>query len=482
MKKPDIKKTLQISLTQSVVFIFEGEALPKRITLSNNEEKYALNRFEKGEDCVALNLYDKWIYLIKLKKKGELYEKKEWLRQQASKIKDFILDNGHEELVVASENVYDEAVADFAEGFVLSAYSYDKYKSEKDKQKKVPQLLLYGSLTEDKVAWLNNIIEATYWTRDVINEPVMYMNAKTLASEVSKLGKKSGFDVNVLVGKHIEALKMGGLLAVNKGSVDPPVLCILEYKPDNCVNEKPVVLVGKGIVYDTGGLNIKTGNYMNGMKGDMAGAAAVAGAFSVIAKSKLPIYVIGLLPATDNRPGGNAYTSGDIITMYNKMTVEIGNTDAEGRLILADAISYASNFKPDLIVDIATLTGSAARTFGDKAIATMSNANRKLLSLLDESGKEVFERIAELPFWEDYAELIKSDVADLVNIGKGAEAGAIIAGKFLEKFADAPFIHLDIAGTGILSANDFYRTKEFPGSGMRLLATFVKNLSEKYIC
>ena len=482
MKKPDIKKTLQISLTQSVVFIFEGEALPKRITLSNNEEKYALNRFEKGEDCVALNLYDKWIYLIKLKKKGELYEKKEWLRQQASKIKDFILDNGHEELVVASENVYDGAVADFAEGFVLSAYSYDKYKSEKDKQKKVPQLLLYGSLAEDKVAWLNNIIEATYWTRDVINEPVMYMNAKTLASEVSKLGKKSGFDVNVLVGKHIEALKMGGLLAVNKGSVDPPVLCILEYKPDNCVNEKPVVLVGKGIVYDTGGLNIKTGNYMNGMKGDMAGAAAVAGVISVIAKSKLPIYVIGLLPATDNRPGGNAYTAGDIITMYNKMTVEIGNTDAEGRLILADAISYASNFKPDLIVDIATLTGSAARTFGDKAIATMSNANRYFLSLLDESGKEVFERIAELPFWEDYAELIKSDVADLVNIGKGAEAGAIIAGKFLEKFAEAPFIHLDIAGTGILSANDYYRTKEFPGSGMRLLATFVKNLSEKYIC
>ncbi|MBO7523158.1 MAG: hypothetical protein J6T30_04820, partial [Bacteroidales bacterium] len=253
MKKPDIKKTLQISLTQSVVVIFEGDTLPKIISLSTKEEKYALNRFEKGEDCVALNLYDKWIYLIKLKNKGDLYEKKEWLRQQASKIKDLVLDNGHEELVVVSENVYDEAVADFAEGFVLSVYSFDKYKSEKDKQKTIPELLLYGSLSEEKLAWLNNITEATYWTRDVINEPVMYMNAKTLATEVSKLGKKSGFDVNVLVGKHIEALKMGGLLAVNKGSVDPPVFCILEYRPDKCVNEKPVVLVGKGIVYDTGG-------------------------------------------------------------------------------------------------------------------------------------------------------------------------------------------------------------------------------------
>lgn len=479
MNKPSIKKIAQIDNNHSVIVIFNGTSMPQSVSLSDKESEYAKACFAKGDDYVAINQYCRWIYLVKSDCEKKLFEKREGLRVQACKMKDLILSNGHNQLVVVSENVYDEAVVDFTEGFVLSVYSFDKYKN--DEGKTYPDFLLYGSVDDAKVAWLNVVLDAAYWTRDIINEPVSYMNTKTLASEISELGADAGFDVKVLTGKQIEALKMGGLIAVNKGSVDPPVFCILEYKPAGCVNERPIVLVGKGIVYDTGGLNIKTSNYMNGMKGDMAGAAAVAGAISVVAKSKLPIYVVGLIPATDNRPGGNAYASGDIITMYNNMTVEIGNTDAEGRLILADAISYASKYNPDLIVDIATLTGSAARTFGDKAIATMSNADRRFVSLLDECGKDVFERIAELPFWDDYAELIKSDVADISNIGKGTAAGAIIAGKFLEKFAEAPFIHLDIAGTGLLTANDYYRTKEFPGSGMRLLATFIKKLSENYI-
>ena len=181
----------------------------------------------------------------------------------------------------------------------------------------------------------------------------------------------------------------------------------------------------------------------------------------------------GWFPATDNRPGGNAYTQGDIITMYNKMTVEVGNTDAEGRLILADAISYASKFKPELIIDIATLTGSAAMTFGIQAIAVMGNADRKYFRLLEECGNEVYERTAELPFWEEYGELIKSDIADIKNVG-GREAGAITAGKFLENFAEFPLIHLDIAGPGSLKKDDFYRLKDGPGSGLRLLSTFLK--------
>jgi leucyl aminopeptidase len=272
---------------------------------------------------------------------------------------------------------------------------------------------------------------------------------------------------------------MGGLLAVNRGSVDPPVFCILEWKPANAVNKQPVALVGKGIVYDTGGLNIKTGDYMTNMKGDMAGAATVTGVLYTAAKSKLPLHIIGLIPATDNRPGGNAYTQGDIITMHNKMTVEIGNTDAEGRLILADAISYASKYKPELIIDVATLTGSAASTFGNKAIAMMTNAESKYVTLLEECGNEVYERIAQLPFWDEYGEMIKSDVADVKNIG-GREAGAITAGKFLEKFTTCSLIHLDIAGTGMLRKDDHYRIKDGPGSGLRLLAAFVRRLSMDY--
>jgi len=216
---------------------------------------------------------------------------------------------------------------------------------------------------------------------------------------------------------------------------------------------------------------------MDNMKGDMAGAAAVAGVMYTIARTGIPLYVIGLIPSTDNRPGGNAYAQGDIITMYNKMTVEVGNTDAEGRIILADAISYASKFKPELIIDIATLTGSAAMTFSGQAIAVMGNADRRYFKLLEECGNEVYERTAELPFWEEYGEMIKSDIADIKNVG-GREAGAITAGKFLENFAEYPLIHMDIAGPGSLKKDDYYRLKDGPGSGVRLLSTFLKRYSE----
>jgi leucyl aminopeptidase len=218
---------------------------------------------------------------------------------------------------------------------------------------------------------------------------------------------------------------------------------------------------------------------MAGMNGDMAGAAIVTGILHTIARTGIPLHIIGLVPSTDNRPGGNAYTQGDIITMHNKMTVEIGNTDAEGRLILADAISYASKYNPELIIDIATLTGSAAMTFGNQAIAMMTNASRKYVNLLEECGNDVYERIAELPFWDEYGELLKSDIADMKNIG-GREAGAIIAGKFLEKFAEFPLIHLDIAGTEMLKKDDFYRLKNGPGSGLRLLSTFFKRVAAEY--
>jgi leucyl aminopeptidase len=165
--------------------------------------------------------------------------------------------------------------------------------------------------------------------------------------------------------------------------------------------------------------------------------------------------------------------------MYNKTTVEVGSTDAEGRMILADALSYASKYNPELIIDIATLTGSAAITFGNQAIAMMTNADRKYISLLEECGQMVYERVAQLPFWDEYGEMIKSDIADVKNIG-GREAGAITAGKFLEKFTEFPLIHLDIAGTGMLKKDDFYRVKGGPGSGLRLLATFIKKLAADY--
>ena len=480
--KPELKKISQISPDQSVVCILGKNGIPAYLHLSKSEKEYALRQLKDKEELVFINSYFKCTYLVKVKEGVSGFKEKEELRKAAAGMKKLIRSNNHSELVITSHSMYRGAIGDFAEGLLLSFYSFEKYKTkdEDEKKKSYPsKLLLYGDITNAGIKWISDLTDAVYFVRDLINEPVNHLNATALGAAIEKTGKSAGFKVEVLTKGKIEALKMGGLLAVNKGSVDPPVFCILEWKPSKPVNKQPVVLVGKGIVYDTGGLNLKTGDYMTNMKGDMAGAATVTGVLYTAARSNLPLHIVGLIPATDNRPGGNAYTQGDIITMYNKMTVEIGNTDAEGRLILADAISYASKYKPEFIVDIATLTGSAASTFSNKAIAMMTNADSKYASLLEECGNEVYERIAQLPFWDEYAEMIKSDIADVRNIG-GREAGAITAGKFLEKFTKYPLIHLDIAGTGMLRKDDHYRIKDGPGSGLRLLATFLKRLASDY--
>jgi len=480
--KTRIEKILQISPDQSVVCIIGDDKIPDRLNLGKSEKEYARKLLKAKEEYVYINSYNKCTYLIRLKEAQNHYKVREELRRTSYNLRKLIKGNNHSELVITSENVYNEAVLDFAEGLLLSFYSFDKYKTKDEegvKQNYPAKLLLNGAITDSEIKWITELTSAVYFTRDLINEPVNHLNATALAGEIKKIGDSAGFKVEVLTKGKIEALKMGGLLAVNKGSIDPPVFCILEWKPATCLNKNPIVLVGKGIVYDTGGLNIKTGDYMDGMNGDMAGAAIVTGVLHTIASTGIPLHVIGLVPSTDNRPGGNAYTQGDIITMYNKLTVEIGNTDAEGRLILADAISYSSKYSPEFIIDIATLTGSAAMTFGNQAIAVMTNADRKIINLLDECGKDVYERIAELPFWDEYSELLKSDVADMKNIG-GRAAGAIIAGKFLEKFAEFPLIHMDIAGTEMLKKDDFYRLKKGSASGLRLLSTFLKRIAADY--
>ena len=480
--KSEILKISQISAGQSVVCIIGNDNIPERLNLSKSEKEYAQKQLKAKEEYTFINSYNKCTYLVRLKDGISHHKVREELRKTAYNLRKLIKGNNHSELVITSEESYKGAIEDFVEGLILSFYSFEKYKTQTDESEKLhypARLLLQGKVADADIKWLVDLTDAVYFTRDLINEPVNHLNATALAGEIKRIGDSAGFSVEVLNKGKIEALKMGGLLAVNKGSVDPPVFCILEWRPANYVNKNPIVLVGKGIVYDTGGLNIKTGDFMAGMNGDMAGAAIVTGILHTAARTGIPLHIIGLIPSTDNRPGGNAYTQGDIITMYNKLTVEIGNTDAEGRLILADAISYASKYAPELIIDIATLTGSAAMTFGNQAIAVMTNADRKYINLLEECGNDVYERIAELPFWDEYGELLKSDISDLKNIG-GREAGAIIAGKFLERFAEYPLIHMDIAGTEMLKKDDFYRLKNGPASGLRLLSTFLKKIAADY--
>ncbi|MCB0820112.1 MAG: peptidase M17, partial [Bacteroidetes bacterium] len=233
------------------------------------------------------------------------------------------------------------------------------------------------------------------------------------------------------------------------------------------------VFVGKGVVYDTGGLSLKPSDGMMTMKCDMGGAAAAIGAIYAAAAAGLPVWTVALVPATDNRPDGNAIVPGDVITISDGTTVEVLNTDAEGRLILSDALVYAKKYTPEVVIDLATLTGAASRAIGKYGIVAMTNTDAHF-SDLKTCGNSVHERLVEFPLWDEYADMLKSDIADMKNIG-GAIAGANTAGKFLEKFTDYPWIHLDIAGPAFLDAPDSYRGKGGTGSGLRLLFEYLKN-------
>jgi leucyl aminopeptidase len=363
------------------------------------------------------------------------------------------------------------------EGIALGNYQFLKYRgtasTEKNSLEEIS--ILSDVISERDVQLLNASVEGVYTARTLVNEPLSYLTAVQMGKDVVKLGKEHGFKVEVLNKAKIEALKMGGLLAVNKGSIDPPAFIIMEYKPKGAVNKQPIVLVGKGVVYDTGGLSLKPSDGMMTMKCDMGGAAAVIGAMIATSKSELPVWVVGLVPATDNRPDGNAIVPGDVITISDGTTVEVLNTDAEGRLILSDALVYAKKFNPAFVIDLATLTGAAARAIGKYGIVAMGTADKEFADL-KVCGDQVHERLVEFPLWDDYSEMLKSDIADIKNIG-GAIAGANTAGKFLERFTSYPWVHLDIAGPAFVETPDSYRGKGGTGSGARLLFQYLRNIS-----
>ncbi len=399
----------------------------------------------------------------------------EGIRKAGATLVTLFNDNKFTTVALADADKKDDHLLALAEGIVLSNYQFLKYKvtnKEKETNTLLQLDLISKTLKDAAVNRLQIIVDATATARDLVNEPANAIDAVTLSKEFQRLGKEAGFKVDVYNKTKIEAMKMGGLIAVNKGSDIPPTFTIMEYKPARSRNKKPVVLVGKGVTYDTGGYNIKVGNGMETMKCDMAGAAAVACAMWAIAKAKLPVHVIALVPATDNRINGNGYVAGDVITMYNGLTVEVLNTDAEGRMILADALAYGEQFNPELVMEFSTLTGAAVAAIGQYGIVCMGTADEKTKARMKISGNNVHERLAEFPFWDEYDELIKSDVAEIKNIG-GPYAGSITAGKFLANFVKSPLMHFDIAGPAFIAAKDAYRTKGGTGVGVRFLFDFL---------
>ncbi|MBL7826297.1 MAG: leucyl aminopeptidase [Saprospiraceae bacterium] len=364
---------------------------------------------------------------------------------------------------------------DFAEGLALGSYQFLKYFTNPDKKEKPIREIRFQDAENmaAEIEELDMLLESVFLTRDMVNEPQSHFNSVQFAEAVRLAGEQHGFAVEVMGKEKIEALKMGGLLAVNRASSIPPQFCVLEWKPEQAKNAKPLVLVGKGVVYDTGGLSLKPSEGMDYMKCDMAGAASVVGVLAAVANRKLPLHVIGLIPATDNKIGENALAPGDVITMASGTTVEVVNTDAEGRLILADALHFAQKYDPEIVIDLATLTGSAVRALGNQVICYMGTAGDHVKHNLEESGFSTYERLVELPLWKEFGEDLKSNIADLKNVGSN-NAGMITAGKFLEHFTKFPWLHLDIAGPAYLRVANGYRTKEGTGVGVRLIYTFLK--------
>jgi len=460
----------------NLVYILKDSSELASAPLGEKEKKYAEKRLEDKAELIFINRMDGWIFLVVPKQdKGE-EAFLEQCRKKGNEIAARATEEKLEELAISGNDA--QAVLAVAEGVALSSYRFlNHFTDKKGKETSLKSVSLVSEqLSDADVTELSNLVKSVCQTRDLVNEPLSHMNAERLAEAFTKMGKEAGVTVDVFHMQKIESLKMGGLLAVNKGSIDPPTFTIMEWKPENPVNEKPIVLVGKGVVYDTGGMSLKpTANSMDYMKSDMAGGAAVGGAIYAAALNRLPLHVIALIPATDNRPDGNAYVPGDVITMHSGKTVEVLNTDAEGRLLLADALSYAKKFEPQLVIDAATLTGSAAVALGHYGIAGMGTAKPEVMQQLQKAGHEVYERVVEFPFWEEYGELLKSDIADLKNLGP-REAGMITAGKFLENFVDYPWIHLDIAGAAFLMQPDGYRGKGATGTGVRLLYRFLKSM------
>ncbi|MDF2437515.1 MAG: peptidase [Bacteroidota bacterium] len=473
-----ISKISSINNSQSVVLLCEKTSNLDNYGLSKQETEFLKREInEREKKYVCFNQLNRYVFVQLIDAKPEKYKTLEGLRKAASGIHNMLVQLKAEAITVIDVAGNAPETIAFTEGLALSNYQFLKYKKDKEKEKfSLKSISVYGKGINPKhVEELQILCDAVNISRTLVNEPPNFLTAIQLSKEFQKMGKEAGFNVEVFNKSKINSLKMGGLLAVNLGSIDPPTFTIMEYKPSKPTNKKPVVLVGKGVVYDTGGLSLKpTPNSMDMMKCDMAGAATVAGAIYAIAKAKLPVHVIALVPATDNRPGGNAYVPGDVITMYNGLTVEMLNADAEGRMILADALAYAQKYDPMLVMDFATLTGAAIAAVGMSGIVTMGTADERTKNKLKASGDNTFERLAEMPFWDDYDELIKSDIADMKNIG-GPYAGAITAGKFLGRYVNYPWMHFDIAGPAFLTAKDAYRPKGGTGVGIRMLYDYFRN-------
>lgn len=458
MKNMEIIVSKKENKSAGKIFLYSDiKSLKSKCT--KEEFQFLKNEFSSN-DVVEFGNYDTRKVIISSKKKAI-----EFFRKTAANL------NLQGDFDLLCLDVSKTKTIAFLEGVLLNDYSFSKYKSDYNSDSASINVVSTEIKATD-LAQLENVIESVNSARDWVNEPVNQLTTDNYLSQINQLSK-IGVEVDVFRKSKLESLNMGGILGVNKGSNEEPALAKLEWKPKGYNNDKPIVLIGKGILFDTGGINIKTGNFMTDMKADMGGSATVVATIKAIAKNKLPLHVIVLTPITENRINGNELVPGDVITMHSGKTVEVLNTDAEGRLVLADALSFAKKFNPELVIDVATLTGSAFRLTGHNGAVVMGTSDKNIYQL-KKSSETTFERIIELPMWEEFEDTLKSNIADLNNLGSG-EGQAVCAGFFLKNFVDYPWIHLDIAGPAFIPSDKDYHKKGGTGFGVRLLYQFLKD-------
>ncbi len=366
------------------------------------------------------------------------------------------------------------------EGATLGLYRFDQYKTADNGSTGTLSRLIIS--VEDSAAARairktvkqgTIVAEGTEFARNLANTPANYHTPSDLAAAARELAKRYGVDCQVLSKSQIERLGMGALLAVSQGSHQPPKFIVMQHNKAK-KNLDTMVFVGKGITFDSGGISIKPSKNMDHMKYDMSGAAAVMGTMMVAARLEWPVHLVGLVPTSENLPGGGAIKPGDVVTSLSGQTIEILNTDAEGRLVLADGLAYAERFKPALTIDLATLTGACVVALGDQASGVMGT-NELLVNRLMKAGQFCGERVWPFPLWSAYQDAMKSSVADLQNISSMDGGGTITAGAFLSRFAKGPWAHLDIAPTAWSTSGRPECTKGATGVGVRLLAQFVED-------
>ncbi len=455
---------------------------------ADSDYVWALTKDMKGDflegQSALLPFSKKYIFLI------ALGDEKEWtmrrLRLAARTIFQKTKNLNTKSILIQLEDFalrgieLDQVAEQCAMNFEMASYDFNTYKEKKEttrivsdsiiykvalphSSKKVERAVMQGSLIGMQV---NN-------ARELSNIPGGDMTPKRLASEAGKAGKEYGFDVKVLDEKEMKKLSMGAILGVSKGSAEEAQLIVMEYHGGS-QKKKPIVFVGKGITFDSGGLNLKPSSSMDEMHMDMSGGAAVIGALSAIAQMKLKMNVVGIIPAVENMLSGQSYRPGDVLHSMSGKTIEVANTDAEGRVVLADALHYAERYKPSLVIDIATLTGACCVALGHHAMAVLSPEDSLVRKIID-AGEVSGDYVWQLPLWSEYESDIRGTVGDVLNASKTREAGTINGAMFLYQFAKnfPQWAHLDIASTMTTSPDQFL-SRGASGTAVRLLVELAR--------